>query len=75
MSFLATNSIIHIFLALVELKTHKGKYNASKQGEKMKFSSDTDCCAKSLLTLGQTLGHEIPDRLLKFSNCIFSSAE
>lgn len=34
MSFLATNSIIHIFLPLVELKTHKGKYNASKQGKK-----------------------------------------
>lgn len=41
----------------------------------MKFSSGTDCCAKSQLTLGQTLGHEIPERLLKFSNCIFSSAE
>lgn len=41
----------------------------------MKFTSDIDCCAKSQLTLGQTLGHEIPERLLKFSKCVFSSAE
>ena len=68
----------YTFLALVELKTEKGEIHCKQtilKTKLMTFCSSAGYCAKGQLTRGHALGLEIPQRLFKFFNLIFASAE